>query len=258
LGSGARQTSPAVARNLALFNALRELRKTPRSPRRREEWITAAIDLTKAVFVIQFASMRSSPDREDLEQSALLEFHRVADKLAVLTDTLPPDVLFRVLYSVAKYAMFRELARLKKGSMASFTENMSRDERNDEEKEFVEDEEAMRVALSLDDPLPEPPVEAHELPETRHEDHLEKTVFMETILPDALLSALDDANIYALTPWGSVVRFCAIQRLRGRFPSPSLIKAYWHVPDPFLAITYGDHVARHAVLRVPEYLEQRL
>jgi len=247
-----RAVSVASTRNLTLFYALQDLRKAPRSVKRSEVWIHAAIDLTKAVFVVQFASMRNSPDREDLEQAALLEFHRSAKKLAILTDTLSPDILFRVLYSVAKYSMFRELARLKKGSLLSYGTAQSEDDEGD----FPEEEHLMRVALSLseEDVSDDDAVEPHEV---NNSDPMMQEMFLEESFPTAVVKAVDSLNIYALTPWGEAVRFSAFQRLRGRFPSPTLIRSQWKPPDPFFIIQYGEHLARNAILQVPELLKNR-
>lgn len=176
-----------------------------------------------------------------MEQAACLVFHKVADKLALLTDTLSPDVLFRVLYSVAKYSMFRELARLKKGSLLSYGSPQ-------EEEDFSEE---MKIALALEEDNVGEDVDS---PKTVDVDRIEHETLIGESLPEAILFAIDEVNIYIRTPWGEAVKFCAVQRLCGRFPSPSFVRNYWKPPDPDLVIMYGEHVARNAILRVPEIL----
>lgn len=240
-----------LPRNLQLYKSLLALRKTPRSPRRRDEWINAAIDLTKTVLVIQFASLRNSQDRDDLEQAALLEFHRCGPKLAALTDTMDADRLFRVLYSVAKYSMFKELAKLKKGHV--FYTLVTTTVREDVEGEETLEDDVVQIAVSAcgEERVEEIPADRMTVPETVvHE--MEQAAMVEDLLPQAIIRAVDDANMYARTQWGEAVRFCAFQRLRGRFPSVSMIRERWQPPDCLQVIAYGDHLARNAVLQVRE------
>jgi len=235
-----REPSSKWLRNQKLWNALRRIRQTPRSQAAREEWIYAAIDLTKAVFVVQFASMRNSQDREDLEQAALLVFHKVANKLSLLTDKMSPDILFRVLFTVAKYSMFRELAQLKKHMV--FSEAKTTEDENSEDY-------CTKIALSLseEDVSEDESVEPHEVFD---DDPLERAAYFAETLPAALLVVISRQNLYEDTPWGPVVKFCALQRLRGRYPSMSFVRAYWRPPDPLLAAAYGEHLARSAVLNI--------
>ena len=188
----------------------------------------AAQDLSHAVLGVQFASMRELPDAEDLVQSALLEFHRIGPKLAEMTDRFAPDALFRILYSVAKFSMLRELAKIR------------RTNRNGDTVAHV--------------PLPvegDPSHPIHRDVEVTAENDSTKR-YVAGRLPEELVRLVDASNIYSDTPWGPSVRFCALQRLRGRFVSAAFIRTMWSPPDPALVVSYGDFVVRAALARASE------
>lgn len=243
-----KKETKAARRNRLLFGALTELRKRP-SEESREKWILAARDLTQAVFTIQFASMRSSPDRDDLEQAALLEFHRIGHKLAKFTLTMDPARLFRVLYSVARFSMLRELARLKKhsdGKVAETAEMLRETEAEDplafnqSDEEEVVDVESLGDSASVFDFKP-----------------FEKTLFLDEHFPGVVLDLINEVNIHRNTELDGAVVFCAIQLLRGRVPSQSLVKSVWKC-DAKYVISYAEHVVRYAILKLgdrPEIME---
>ena len=233
--------SKNARRNRLLFEALIALRKHPNNEAIKEQWILAARDLTQAVFVLQFASMRLSPDRDDLEQAALLEFHRIGHKLAKFTKTMDSTRLFRVLYSVARFSMLKELARLRKhsdGKVAETEEILRAAEAEDplafnqSDEEDIVDVETLGDSASVFDFKP-----------------FEKTLFLDEHFPGVVLDMIKESNIYQNTELSAAVNFCAIQFLRGRTPSPSLVKAVWKC-DAKQVIAYAEHVVRLAILKL--------
>lgn len=240
-------TSPKE-RNARLWGILRAIRQAPESESLREDWAYATVDLTRAVFSTQFASLRDSADREDLEQSALLEFHRSAIKLSVFTDYVSPETLFRILYSVAKFSMLRELTRLKR--------HLPQD--------LVHEVETARLVRV--DQLPDEDDATHPVvpgPDVSLEE-LDRERFVATHLPAQILDSIDRHNLYARTQWGAPVRFVALQRLRGKFVSAGFVHSFWRPPDPELVVSYADYLARMVVLalasassRQPARLEAR-
>lgn len=212
-------------RNAQLYDALVQLRATPGNPDVQERWMLAAQDLANAVLGTQFASMRETPDSEDLLQAALLKFHQIGPKLAAMTERFAPDALFRILYSVAKFSMFQELGKLR------------RTYRNGDPITHVQ------VPSEKD---PAHPIH-HEVEQVAERESTQR--FVNDRLPEELVRFVDAANIYSDTPWGPPVRFCALQRLRGRFVSSSFVKTMWAPPDPDLVVSYGDFVVRAALAK---------
>jgi hypothetical protein len=223
--------SRAKIRNAELFKALLEVAKAPNDDAVRERWILAAQDLTRAVFKIQFMSMKNSPDKEDLEQAALLEFHRVAVKLSALTETYTPDSIFRVLYSVAKFSMLRELARLRRHSPG--------DSEDTDSPKRVEE-----LPQESDPAYPQHPGHYAEI-----EGH-SRARFMANSFPAQVVNEVNRLNLYTKTQWGPSIRFCAFQRLRGKYVSPEFVKTMWKPPDPDLVVTYSDFLARAVIFNV--------
>lgn len=219
-------------RNAELYLALQAVGKNPEDQDVRERWVLAAQDLTHAVLNIQFASLKNSPDREDLAQAALVEFHRIAPKLSALTERFTEDGLFRVLYSVAKFSMLREWAKLKKHHPVP-SENGS--------------------GIYRVDDIPEEGDPEHPVYDGHHDEAEARSWerYIHTVFPLAVVAAVDSVNVYALTPWGEAIRFCALQRIKGRYVSAEFIRSMWkHVPDPLLAVAYADFVARAALLKI--------
>ena len=224
----------AKDRNARLWTILQAIRKRPDVADLKEDWAYATIDLTKAVFQTQFASLRDSADREDLEQAALLEFHRGANKLSVFTDYVSPETLFRILYSVAKFSMLRELTRLKRHLPSDLVHE-------------VETARLIRV-----EGLPEEDDSNHPVipgPDILLEE-MDRERFLIFHLPLQIVQAVDRHNLYFNTPWGPPIRFVTLQRLKGRFVSPAFVRTYWKPtpPDPELVVTYSDYLARTVVL----------
>lgn len=235
---GVRTVSKTRERNIRLYGILQAIRAHPESDDLREQWAYAAIDLTRAVFIVQFASLRHSPDREDLEQSAVLEFHKAALKLASLTESFSPDNLFRILYSVAKFSMLKELARLKRHLPQDLATDM------DTLRSFSS-MKAVRVENLPDEDDKNHPVQVG--PDVLLED-ASRDKYLQTHLPQQFLSQVDQQNLYAATPWGAAVRFCTLQRLRGRYVSKSFVQAYWTPPNSALVVSYSEYLARAVVL----------
>lgn len=222
----------ARERNARLWQVLRAIREAPDSDALKEDWAYATIDLTRAVFTTQFASLRDSAEREDLEQSALLEFHRGVVKLSIFTDYVSPETLFRILYSVAKFSMLRELTRLKRHLPQDLVHE-------------VETARMVRIEnLPDEDDANHPTIPGPDVAM----DEQDRERFVAVQLPRQIEAAIDRHNLYAKTQWCDPIRFVTMQRLKGKFVSVSFVRAYWKTPDPELVVSYSDYLARTVVL----------
>jgi hypothetical protein len=219
----------AKRRNQTLFDRLVDLKKDPFNPTVQNSWIEAAADLVTAVLKIQFSSQVDGPDSEDLQQAALLEFHRVGLKLAALTEKTGPDNLFRILYSVAKFSMLRELTRLHRGFYKPSENRVDLDS-----------------VIELDCDSGHPYVESTDAPL----DEESRDKYVQEYLPMELVLAVGSCNGWAKTRVGPAVTFVALQLLRGRKPSMSFVRSWWKIPDAALVERYAGCVARAAIVKI--------
>lgn len=230
---------------------LSEIHANPNNPDLRDKWIEVAQDLTRAVFTLQFGSLRGTADQEDLEQSALLEFHRVVLRLAAMTPRCEPDLLFRILYSVAKFSMFRELAKLRKGSVPPDYAHPLTAEPDVENLEGHDGHEGearethVTTAWDADAEIARKKIDVVNL--------------VNVSLPNQLAASIDRLNLYREdTVAGSAVRFVALQALFGRYVSASFVRSCWRVKNPQALVTYARHVARASVVEVGPKLARAL
>lgn len=228
------------SRNAALYGILLKVKDDPHSDVLREEWINASIDLVRAVAITNFASMHNSPDRGDLEQAALLEFHKSILKFVKMTDdpTMDSTRMFRILYSVARYSMIREFTRIGKHGFPVFMT-----EENNNDNSASDDYEVYTLIDSLDagadiNPFSLAPVE--------------RDIFINQCLPIELLSEIDNLNMYKDTQWNSAISFCVLQLLQGRILSGTLVKRWWGKVPTLLIEDYARYLIRGAILKLSE------
>lgn len=210
------------ARNIAIFTILSRIAKSPGNDLLLEEWAYISYDMVRVVSITQFASVQKSPDFQDIEQAAVFEFLRSVNKFAKLTlqEDMSPTRIFRILYSVARYSMIRELTKIRK--------------------------HAAFVDIELD--------KIHEDEVSTHNVHsfcdFERKLFISDYFPKELIAVIDDSNIYKNTKWNKPIIFCVAQLLRGRRPSFSLLGGWFGIDGQEEVVTYSQHLIKMAVLRL--------
>lgn len=221
-------------RNERLHKVLSTLRDSP-TPASQEAWAHSIIDIVRAVFRTQFPIMQDTPDGEDLQQAAVVEFLRITPRLTDLTTRLDPDDLFRVSYSVARFSMLREYQRLQKHTQTKRRKKVKKARR------------PMRV-----DQIPAEYEPEHPRVESCAQDLEDESreAFSKYVLPHAILRQVDGQNRYANTDREGLVRFVAVQRLRGRYVSANFVRAMWQCRDASSLVAYGSFLARSAILAV--------